>query len=143
MRRRGPVVAVAIIILSVVFVRGQIPAPADGQSVESRTQVRRLGNGLTVIVSEKHGSSTFGGTLTCLAGYAFDPPGGSGTAHLTEHLLRDFTVASVGAPPELHRQLREAYTNRADVQALEAQVAKLKDRGQWNIMTISDTSSTG
>src|SRR5512137_869381 len=51
------------------------------------TAVKKLPNGLTVVVSEDHSAPTFGLCIAYRVGFRLEPKGRSGFAHLFEHLM--------------------------------------------------------
>ncbi|MDE1161841.1 MAG: pitrilysin family protein [Acidobacteriaceae bacterium] len=63
-------------------------APKDSyeQSLATRTTVKVLPNGLTIIISERHEAPVFSFHTTINAGSANDPSGESGLAHMFEHI---------------------------------------------------------
>ncbi len=58
----------------------------DLASFEKRTQVRRLENGLTVILLERHDAPVFSYATVVNAGSAQEVPGITGLAHMFEHM---------------------------------------------------------
>jgi len=50
-------------------------------------EVKKLGNGLTVVVSEDHSSPTFGISMVYGVGFRLEPKGRTGFAHLFEHMM--------------------------------------------------------
>ena len=55
------------------------------------TAVKKLDNGLTVVVSEDHSSPTFGISVVYDIGFRLEPQGRTGFAHLFEHLMFEGT----------------------------------------------------
>jgi len=120
-----------------------VAASQVSQGFENRAQSRTLANGLTLVTVERPGKATFGGMLACMAGYADDPSGGAGTAHLVEHLLAPPIIGSIGPSRELYTELSREYEKAGGAdsprtKALEAEVSRMKGRGQWNIGTTAD-----
>lgn len=58
----------------------------DLASFEKRTQMRVLGNGLTVIILERHDAPVFSYATVVNAGSAQEVPGITGLAHMFEHM---------------------------------------------------------
>jgi len=58
----------------------------DLASFEKRTSMRKLANGLTVIISERHDAPVFSYATVINAGSAQDSPGTTGMAHMFEHM---------------------------------------------------------
>jgi predicted Zn-dependent peptidase len=54
-------------------------------------EVKKLGNGLTVVVSEDHSSPTFGISTAYRIGFRLEPKGRTGFAHLFEHMMFEGT----------------------------------------------------
>lgn len=63
-----------------------LPAPARAASVEGITEYR-LGNGLKVLMFPDPGKTTITVNVTCLVGSRKESYGGTGMAHLLEHLV--------------------------------------------------------
>jgi len=117
-----------------------VPKPA---LAETDVVARTLANGLTAIAVDRPASGQFDAVTACLVGYAFDPPGGSGTSHLVEHFLADPVLRTIGPPRELISELTREYEkaggqDSARTKALEAQMASWKATGRWNIGTSAD-----
>ena len=55
------------------------------------TAIKKLGNGLTVVVSEDHSAPTFGICVTYGIGFRLEPQGRTGFAHLFEHMMFEGT----------------------------------------------------
>lgn len=56
--------------------------------------IKKLNNGLTVVVSEDHSAPTFGVNIAYGIGFRFEPQGRSGFAHLFEHMMFEGTPVS-------------------------------------------------
>ncbi len=96
------------------------------------TEVRTLGNGLTVVVSEDHAAPTFGLSIVYRIGFRLEPRGRTGFAHLFEHMMFEgtpsapkgtFTRVIEGGGGTLNGSTRPDYTNyisTAPVSALDA-----------------------
>jgi predicted Zn-dependent peptidase len=72
------------------------PAHAAARAAEWRipVEVKKLSNGLTVVVSEDHTSPTFGVSIVYGIGFRLEPRGRTGFAHLFEHLMFEGTPAA-------------------------------------------------
>lgn len=93
---------------------------------------KTLANGLTVVVSEDHGSPTFGLSIAYRIGFRLEPKGRSGFAHLFEHMMFEGTPNAAkgtltrvieGGGGVLNGSTRYDYTNyisSAPVSALDA-----------------------
>ena len=97
--RRGLNVAIATVIAAAATAatgpaanRGVAFAAASGTSKWSvPTAIKKLSNGLTVVVSEDHASPTFGISTVYHVGFRLEPKGRTGFAHLFEHLMFEGT----------------------------------------------------
>src|SRR5437773_299981 len=78
------VARVPIMLTSLVATAAAWQAEAAPQIAQ---QTYRLGNGLTVILSEDHQVPVVHVEMWYRTGARDDPPGGAGTAHLLEHVL--------------------------------------------------------
>ena len=79
-------------ILMVVILLAGISIPAAAQQEwKVPTAVKKLGNGLVVVVSEDHSAPTFGVCITYGIGFRLEPQGRSGFAHLFEHMMFEGT----------------------------------------------------
>ena len=109
------------------------PAPAAGAAGwRLPISVKRLKNGLTVVVSPDHGSPTFGISTAYRIGFRLEPRGRTGFAHLFEHMMFEGTPRSPkgtlmkvvqGGGGLLNGSTRYDYTNyvaTAPVSALDA-----------------------
>ncbi|MBI2683315.1 MAG: insulinase family protein [Acidobacteriales bacterium] len=81
MKSLRAVVVAAFFLLITVAVQAQ-----DVASFEKRTTVRKLSNGLTVILMQRAEAPVFSFYTLVDAGSAQDPKGGSGLAHMFEHM---------------------------------------------------------
>ena len=61
------------------------------QSWKVPTAVKKLNNGLVVVVSEDHSAPTFGLCITYGIGFRLEPEGRTGFAHLFEHMMFEGT----------------------------------------------------
>jgi len=61
-------------------------AAQDVASFEKKTQVKKLANGLTILVCERHEAPVFSFYTHVDAGSAQDPKGETGMAHMFEHM---------------------------------------------------------
>jgi zinc protease len=62
-----------------------------GQQWKAPTSMKKLSNGLTVVVSEDHSAPTFGICVSYGIGFRLEPEGRTGFAHLFEHLMFEGT----------------------------------------------------
>lgn len=119
-----------------VFVFFSIPIFAqDLASFEKRVTVKKLANGLTVIVMERHEAPVFSAYTFVDAGSVQDPKGETGLAHMFEHMAFKGTttigttnwaaekaaLANVEATYKAYSDARDQYVNadQKKVQALE------------------------
>jgi predicted Zn-dependent peptidase len=65
--------------------------PLLAQEYHPATTVRKLPNGLTVVVAEEHSAPTFGVCISYGIGSRLEPEGRSGFAHLFEHMMFEGT----------------------------------------------------
>jgi predicted Zn-dependent peptidase len=63
--------------------------PAAGWKIP--VEVKKLANGLTVVVSEDHSAPTFGLSTVYRIGFRLEPKGRTGFAHLFEHMMFEGT----------------------------------------------------
>ncbi len=68
-----------------------IAAPAVAQQWKAPTSMKKLANGLTVVVSEDHSAPTFGICVSYGIGFRLEPEGRTGFAHLFEHMMFEGT----------------------------------------------------
>ncbi|MFI5058414.1 MAG: M16 family metallopeptidase [Candidatus Acidiferrales bacterium] len=68
--------------------------PADAQEWRPPTTLRKLPNGLTVVLSEDHTAPTVGLCISYGIGSRLEPVGRSGFAHLFEHMMFEGTPAA-------------------------------------------------
>lgn len=66
-------------------------AAAQGQEWKAPTAMKKLSNGLTVVVSEDHSAPTFGLCISYGIGFRLEPQGRTGFAHLFEHMMFEGT----------------------------------------------------
>jgi len=62
-------------------------APAGSEGWKVPVEVKKLANGLTVVVSEDRSSPTFGISIAYRVGFRLEPKGRTGFAHLFEHMM--------------------------------------------------------
>ncbi|HMK28815.1 MAG TPA: pitrilysin family protein [Terriglobales bacterium] len=91
-----------------------LPAWAqDLESFEKRTQVRKLPNGLTIILCQRHEAPVFSFFTLVNAGSAQDPKGKTGLAHMFEHMAFKGTdtigTADYAAEKLALSQIEQAY----------------------------------
>jgi zinc protease len=79
--------AVRFALLGLAFV-------AQAQEWKAPTAMKKLANGLTVVVSEDHSAPTFGLCLSYGIGFRLEPEGRTGFAHLFEHMMFEGTPVS-------------------------------------------------
>jgi zinc protease len=65
--------------------------PSLGQQWKAPTTMKKLANGLTVVVSEDHSAPTFGICVSYGIGFRLEPEGRTGFAHLFEHMMFEGT----------------------------------------------------
>ncbi len=65
-----------------------------GQEWKTPTTMKKLPNGLTVVVSEDHSAPTFGLCISYGIGFRLEPQGRTGFAHLFEHIMFEGTPVS-------------------------------------------------
>jgi zinc protease len=66
-------------------------APAGAQQWKAPTVMKKLSNGLTVVVSQDHSARTFGLCVSYGIGFRLEPEGRTGFAHLFEHMMFEGT----------------------------------------------------
>jgi predicted Zn-dependent peptidase len=125
MRRALAVALAALVPLSA----GAAPPPAG---FRVPVAVKKLPNGLTVVVSEDHSAPTFGMSTAFRIGFRLEPKGRTGFAHLFEHMMFEGTPVAPkgtltrvveGGGGVLNGSTRNDYTNyiaSAPVSALDA-----------------------
>jgi zinc protease len=67
---------------------------AQAQEWKAPTAMKKLSNGLTVVVSEDHSAPTFGLCISYGIGFRLEPEGRTGFAHLFEHMMFEGTPVS-------------------------------------------------
>jgi len=67
---------------------------ASAQEWKPPTSMKKLPNGLTVVVSEDHSAPTFGLCISYGIGFRLEPEGRTGFAHLFEHMMFEGTPNS-------------------------------------------------
>ena len=65
--------------------------PAPAQQWKAPTSMKKLSNGLIVVVSEDHSAPTFGLCISYGIGFRLEPEGRTGFAHLFEHMMFEGT----------------------------------------------------
>ena len=65
--------------------------PLTAQQWKAPTTMKKLANGLTVVVSEDHSAPTFGVCVSYGIGFRLEPEGRTGFAHLFEHMMFEGT----------------------------------------------------
>jgi zinc protease len=71
-----------------------LSVPAKSQEWKAPTSMKKLPNGLTVVVSEDHSAPTFGICISYGIGFRLEPEGRTGFAHLFEHMMFEGTPVS-------------------------------------------------
>src|SRR5690242_10897297 len=74
-------------VLCIAGVLTLIDAGAQPATWKFPVAMRKLANGLTVVVSEDHSSPTFGLCVSFGIGFRLEPEGRTGFAHLFEHMM--------------------------------------------------------
>jgi predicted Zn-dependent peptidase len=109
----------------------------DLASFEKRTQVRKLDNGLTVILLERHDAPVFSYATVVNAGSAQEVPGITGLAHMFEHMAfkgsdrlgttnweaERTALAKVEEAYAAYDRARRAETNRDDARVKQLEQA--------------------
>src|SRR5437667_10542317 len=90
MRKVGAMNRAARTVLTLLFA-GLSMAEASGQEWQVPAQMRKLKNGLVVVVSEEHSAPTFGICVSYGIGFRLEPEGRTGFAHLFEHMMFEGT----------------------------------------------------
>jgi len=75
------------LLLFVAALTGQVAA----QQWKAPTTMKKLANGLVVVVSEDHSAPTFGLCVSYGIGFRLEPEGRTGFAHLFEHMMFEGT----------------------------------------------------
>jgi predicted Zn-dependent peptidase len=124
---RRLIAAVAVALLPALTVAAPPPA-----AFQIPVAVKKLGNGLTIVVSEDHSAPTFGISTVYGVGSRLEPRGRTGFAHLFEHMMFEGTPVAPkgtltrvieGGGGVLNGSTRNDYTNyiaSAPVSALDA-----------------------
>ena len=89
--RVWPLIVAALILTTLIATDAAGENPASSQDWRVPTAMRKLKNGLTVIVSEDHSAPTFGLCITYGIGFRLEPEGRTGFAHLFEHMMFEGT----------------------------------------------------
>lgn len=78
--------------VSAIFFAAILAAvPVSAQQWKTPTTMKKLANGLTVVVSEDHSAPTFGVCVSYGIGFRLEPEGRTGFAHLFEHMMFEGT----------------------------------------------------
>lgn len=80
-----------MIRLLTIIVLFDFAMTALGQEWKAPTAIKKLSNGLTVVVSEDHSAPTFGLCISYGIGFRLEPQGRTGFAHLFEHMMFEGT----------------------------------------------------
>jgi zinc protease len=76
---------------AIVFAAILAVAPLTAPQWKAPTTMKKLANGLTVVVSEDHSAPTFGIAVSYGIGFRLEPEGRTGFAHLFEHMMFEGT----------------------------------------------------
>lgn len=68
-----------------------VPLSAAAQQWKAPTSMKKLSNGLIVVVSQDHSAPTFGLCISYGIGFRLEPEGRTGFAHLFEHMMFEGT----------------------------------------------------
>jgi zinc protease len=71
-----------------------VVSSSDAQEWKPPTSMKKLPNGLTVVVSQDHSAPTFGICVSYRIGFRLEPEGRTGFAHLFEHMMFEGTPNS-------------------------------------------------
>src|SRR5262245_12798399 len=85
MRATSRVAGLALALAILAVPGSAAPPPTAGWRIP--VEVKKLPNGLTVVVSEDHSSPTFGLSIVYRIGFRLEPKGRTGFAHLFEHMM--------------------------------------------------------
>ncbi len=77
-----------------LFLGVALIASAAAQQWKAPTTMKKLSNGLIVVVSEDHSAPTFGLCVSYGIGFRLEPEGRTGFAHLFEHMMFEGTPNS-------------------------------------------------
>ena len=80
--------------LAIVIAALLAALPVSAQQWKAPTTMKKLSNGLTVVVSEDHSAPTFGICVSYGIGFRLEPEGRTGFAHLFEHMMFEGTPAA-------------------------------------------------
>src|SRR5215469_9330496 len=76
---------------SFLLLLGSLGFAAQPSAWKVPVAVKKLSNGLTVVVSEDHSAPTFGLCVSYGIGFRLEPEGRTGFAHLFEHMMFEGT----------------------------------------------------
>jgi zinc protease len=76
---------------AILFLAAVCAVPLWGQEWQVPTAMKKLKNGLVVVVSEDHSAPTFGLCISYGIGFRLEPEGRTGFAHLFEHMMFEGT----------------------------------------------------
>jgi zinc protease len=74
-----------------LLLAGALSFPSAAQQWKAPTSMKKLANGLVVVVSEDHSAPTFGLCISYGIGFRLEPEGRTGFAHLFEHMMFEGT----------------------------------------------------
>ena len=84
----------ALLRLATAVALISIAVAVQAQEWKAPTAMKKLPNGLTVVVSEDHSAPTFGLCISYGIGFRLEPEGRTGFAHLFEHMMFEGTPVS-------------------------------------------------
>ena len=122
-------------LLGVLFALALPLSAQDLTSIEKRVTVRKLDNGLTIIMMERHEAPVFSYATVVNVGSAQEVPGITGLAHMFEHMAfkgsEDVGATNYDAERAALQKVEEAYAaydaeRRKSVGRDDAKVAQLK-----------------
>jgi zinc protease len=93
-----------------LLLAGCVTLPTAGQQRKVPTSMKKLANGLTVVVSEDHSAHAFGPCISYGIGFRLEPEGRTGFAHLFDHMMFEGTPnAPKGVLESRHRGRRRRH----------------------------------
>src|SRR5574340_709683 len=91
MFRKGPRMRPARLAFLILILVGICAATSPAEEWKVPTAMKKLRNGLVVVVSEDHSAPTFGLCISYGIGFRLEPEGRTGFAHLFEHMMFEGT----------------------------------------------------
>ncbi len=89
--RRGPLMRPSRFVFCTLLLACVCAATAWAEEWKVPTAMKKLKNGLVVVVSEDHSAPTFGLCISYGIGFRLEPEGRTGFAHLFEHMMFEGT----------------------------------------------------